>query len=193
MGVRHHDRISLTICCAFIGRYLANLGAYVDAREHLAESALHLARQTTRMDVSVRVNVADNVERCQVYLTVTGTSGEAGDDGQTGRGNRANRLITPFRPMTLEAVSGKNPVTHVGKLYNVAALRLAAALFDEVSEISEAECYLVSEIGAQIDEPKLAFIRIRGTTPICRGKLRRPCAWLLNGTSKPLGIYGKTF
>ena len=42
-----------------------------------------------------------------------------GDDGQVGRGNRANGLITPYRLMSIEAAAGKNPVTHVGKLYTV--------------------------------------------------------------------------
>jgi len=28
-------------------------------------------------------------------------------------------LITPYRPMNMEATAGKNPVTHVGKLYNI--------------------------------------------------------------------------
>ena len=63
--------------------------------------------------------------------------------------------------MTLEALAGKNPITHVGKLYNVAASRLAAAVVAEVPTIIEAECHLVSEIGAPIDEPKLALIRVR--------------------------------
>lgn len=67
------------------------------------------------------VNTADDPDSGYVYLTVTGTSAESGDDGQAGRGNRANGLITPFRPMTLEAVAGKNPITHVGTLYNVLA------------------------------------------------------------------------
>ena len=32
-----------------------------------------------------------------------------------------NVLITPFRPMTMESVPGKNAVSHAGKLYNIAA------------------------------------------------------------------------
>ena len=76
-------------------------------------------------DCNVRVNAADDLTAGAVYLTVTGTSGENGDDGQVGRGNRVNGLITPCRPMSLEAAAGKNPVTHVGKLYNVVAREIA--------------------------------------------------------------------
>ncbi len=161
MGVRERDAISLTISCAFVGRYLSSIRAYKDARDRLAAAALEAARKSTRMRVVVRINAADDLARGSVYLTVSGTSAESGDDGQTGRGNRANGLITPFRPMTLEALAGKNPVAHVGKLYNAAALRLAAALVAEVPGIVDAECHLVSEIGVPIDKPKLTLIRVR--------------------------------
>jgi len=161
MGLREHDRISLTVSCAFVGRFLRDIGAYSDAKEHLRTIALETARSVTGCEVAALVNTADEISIGSVFLTVTGTSAEAGDDGQTGRGNRANGLITPCRPMTLEAVAGKNPVTHVGKLYNAAASRLAAAIVAEVPGITEAECYLVSQIGAPVDRPRITHLRVR--------------------------------
>lgn len=71
------------------------------------------------------MNVSDTGSAQDSYLTVTGLSAESGDDGQVGRGNRVNGLIAPYRPMSLEAAAGKNPVTHVGKLYNIIAMRIA--------------------------------------------------------------------
>ena len=165
MGVREGPRMALTVSCAFIGRYLSDIAAYSDAKERLRAVALETAMQTTAKDVTVQVNAADNLANGSVFLTVSGTSAEAGDDGQTGRGNRANGLITPCRPMTLEALAGKNPVTHVGKLYSAAASRIAHAIVAEVPEIREAECYLVSQIGAPIDRPHLAHVRVRGAEP----------------------------
>jgi S-adenosylmethionine synthetase len=162
MGVREHERITLTISCAFVGRFLRDIGAYFDAKDRLLATVLETARSVTGHDVAAHVNTADDVALGSVFLTVTGTSAEAGDDGQTGRGNRANGLITPCRPMTLEALAGKNPVTHVGKLYNAAASRLASAIVAEVPGITEAECYLVSQIGAPIDRPCIAHLRVRG-------------------------------
>ena len=47
---------------------------------------------------------------------------------------------------------GKNPLTHVGKLYNIGASLIAAALVDEIPDLNEAECRLVSRIGGPIDE-----------------------------------------
>jgi S-adenosylmethionine synthetase len=64
----------------------------------------------------VSVNAADRTSAGALDLTVTGASAKSGDDGQVGRVNRVNGLITPGRPMSLEAAAGKNPVTHVGKI-----------------------------------------------------------------------------
>jgi S-adenosylmethionine synthetase len=74
-----------------------------------------LAGQYDFTTADIAINAADHLPAGAVYLTVTGTSAEAGDDGEVGRGNRVNGLITPYRPMSLEAAPGKNPVTHVGK------------------------------------------------------------------------------
>lgn len=161
MGVREHDRISLTVSCALIGRFLENLPAYAAAKDQLAALVSEKADVPTGVAADVLVNAADDLEREAIYLTVTGTSAESGDDGETGRGNRANGLITPLRPMTLEAVAGKNPVSHVGKLYNVAAQLMAEALVSQIGEVREVESYLVSQIGAPIDQPKNALVRIR--------------------------------
>ncbi|KAB2943575.1 MAG: methionine adenosyltransferase [Hyphomicrobium sp.] len=160
MGVREHERIALTVSCAFIGRFLTDMTAYNEAKERLTAAALESASNATALEVSVLINAADDIANGSVYLTVAGTSAEGGDDGQTGRGNRANGLITPGRPMTLEALAGKNPITHVGKLYNVAASRLAAAIVAEVPGIAEAECYLVSQIGSPVDRPRMTYLRI---------------------------------
>ena len=162
MGVRESNRIVLTISCAFIGRYLSDIAAYVDAKEHLRAVAHETAMQMTSKELMVQLNAADNLVNGSVFLTVSGTSAEAGDDGQTGRGNRPNGLITPCRPMTLEAMAGKNPVTHVGKLYSASASRMAHAIVAEVPGITEAECYLVSQIGTPIDRPHLTHVRVRG-------------------------------
>ena len=67
-----------------------------------------------------------------------GLSAESGDDGQVGRGNRINGPITPYRPMSLEAAAGKNPVTHTGKLYNLLGDRMAHALLREIPGVTEA-------------------------------------------------------
>ena len=162
MAVRVDDRIDLTVACAMIDRALSDLAGYRKATEAVEERVRKTAASITSCPVTVRVNAADDLSRGRVYLTVTGTSAEAGDDGQAGRGNRANGLITPGRAMTIESVAGKNPVTHVGKLYNVVASSIADRLVRSVGGVTDAACRLVSRIGHPIAEPQLAEVRLAG-------------------------------
>jgi S-adenosylmethionine synthetase len=160
MGVRKARRIELTVGCAFISLHVADIDAYEHEKEIARAIAVRTARSVTSLDVEAVVNAADDLARGELYLTVTGTSAEAGDDGEVGRGNRANGLITPYRPMTLEAAAGKNPVNHVGKLYNVLAGWIAQALVGELPEVRDATCVLVSRIGRAVTDPHIADIRL---------------------------------
>ncbi len=161
MGVRHLDNIRLTVACAFIDRFIADVDEYVARKTDVVSLALESANRVTQSKVTVEVNTADDIPSGSLYLTVTGTSAEAGDDGEVGRGNRANGLITPYRPMNMEAAAGKNPMTHVGKLYNVAAQRITNAIVEELAEVDEAYCYLVSSIGRPILEPQMVDLHVR--------------------------------
>lgn len=160
MAVRHHDTIELTIACAFIDRFIADSDDYLLKKTQLARLAENIAKTVSHRDITVSVNTADDVDADSLYLTVTGTSAESGDDGEVGRGNRANGLITPYRPMNMEAAAGKNPVTHVGKLYNIVARQIAYALVQEIEEVDEASCFLVSRIGSPIKQPSIADVRL---------------------------------
>ena len=160
MALRQGDRIDLTVACAFVDRYLARLDDYQAAKLAVAEEVRSVALRGSDSPPSVAVNTADEPETGSVYLTVTGTSAEAGDDGSAGRGNRVNGLITPYRPMTMESVAGKNPITHVGKIYNLAAGLIAQRIVDQIAEIRSARCGLVSRIGRPIKDPALVDIAV---------------------------------
>jgi S-adenosylmethionine synthetase len=153
MGTRRERQLELTVACAVVGRHVIDLADYGAKKQHVGLLALEAARTVTDAPLSVFVNAADGETPESVYLTVTGLSAEAGDDGQVGRGNRVNGLITPYRPMSLEAAAGKNPITHVGKLYNVMANRVAQAVVADVPEVQDAYCYLLSRIGDPITDP----------------------------------------
>lgn len=161
MGARRARDIELTVACAFVDRHVSGLADYQAKKARVRSLALEAARRAGGASVRVEVNTADGETESGIYLTVTGTSAEAGDDGQVGRGNRANGLITPYRPMSLEAVAGKNPVTHVGKLYNVLANRIVAAVLREVEGAQEAYCFLLSRIGHPIERPQIAEVQVR--------------------------------
>lgn len=171
MGLRREGRLRLVVACAMIGRHLPGIEAYVAATQVVRELAMQAARDLTTLPLEVHVNVADDLANEDVFLTVVGTSAEAGDDGEVGRGNRCNGLITPHRPMTMEAAAGKNPVSHVGKLYNVTASRIAHDLAMDAPEVG-AEVSLVSRIGAPIDDPELTYVRLAGAREGASGPSR---------------------
>ena len=158
MGVRQDGRIQLTIGCAFVGRHVAGLEDYARKKDAAIDLVRAAASSATALGVDVTLNAADDLDRGEIFLTVTGTSAEAGDDGEVGRGNRVSGLITPYRPMTLEAAAGKNPVTHVGKLYSLVATSIAAAVTRELAGVDDASCVLVSDIGHRVDEPRIVDV-----------------------------------
>lgn len=161
MGVRHGDSIRLTIAAALVDRYVPDKDHYRSAIEELRERVLDNAVKFTDRDVKVDINTGDNYDTGIFYLTVTGLSWENGDDGSVGRGNRVSGLITPYRPMSMEAAAGKNPVTHVGKLYNLLSFDIAERIVREhAGKVKEVWVRIVSQIGKPIDEPQAATAQI---------------------------------
>ena len=160
MGLRDGDRIRLTIGCAMVDRYCSSLAEYMDTKAFMQDEIEALCRKYTARRVDVDVNTADDLDSGSIFLTVTGTSAEMGDDGSVGRGNRANGLITPNRPMSMEATSGKNPINHIGKIYNILAPQIAQACVDEVEGLEECYVRLLSQIGTPIDHPLVASVQV---------------------------------
>jgi S-adenosylmethionine synthetase len=161
MGYRHEDAIRLTVAAALVDSEIKNPQEYASVCEEIHDSLAEQAAKLTRRAVTIDVNTADDPELGRFYLTVTGCSMEAGDDGSVGRGNRANGLITPCRPMSLEASAGKNPVNHVGKIYNLLGNLIANDIVKEAGgDVREVHVRILSQIGKPVDEPQVASIQI---------------------------------
>ncbi|RLM95733.1 methionine adenosyltransferase [Haloarcula sp. Atlit-7R] len=156
MGKREGDHIDVTVAVAMVDEHVPDLEAYKTAVSDVQAFVTDLAEEYTDRDVTVHVNTADDYDAESIYLTTTGTSAEQGDDGSVGRGNRANGLITPNRPMSMEATSGKNPVNHIGKIYNLLSTEIAQSVANEVDGIRQVQMRLLSQIGSPIDEPHVA-------------------------------------
>jgi len=161
MGLRIGKKIILTVAVAMVSRWVRDRDEYLNIKEETKNLILdHVLKLAPDYDIEIHINVGDKPDQGVFYLTVTGTSAEHGDDGATGRGNRVNGLITPMRPMSLEATAGKNPVSHVGKLFNVAANIIADRIYKEVQGIKEVYVGLLSQIGKPINEPLVVDIKI---------------------------------
>jgi S-adenosylmethionine synthetase len=163
MGSRNNNNLNLTISMAFVDRYVHSEEDYFEKKAKIIEETNKFVRANTDFEkINIQLNTLDVPGRGidGVYLTVLGTSADSGDSGQVGRGNRVNGLISLNRPFCSEAAAGKNPVSHVGKIYNVLTFRVAQHVYDEVPELEEVYIWLLSEIGRPIDQPAIAAAQV---------------------------------
>jgi S-adenosylmethionine synthetase len=163
MGLRRNGELTLTVALPFIATRIGDVTEYQEVKRAAEAAIREYASQLDHRKVTVMVNTADDVANDAVYLTLTGTSAEMGDDGAVGRGNRVNGVIAPFRSASLEAACGKNPISHVGKVYNVLALLAAQDIIERVPTVRSATVYVLSQIGAPLDQPLVATARVRPT------------------------------
>ena len=163
MAVRQGKDLDLTVAMPLLCRCIPSEDAYFDCKEVLAKEMNAFVRQFAGFErVSLFYNTLDERGKGMngVYLSLTGTSAEDADSGQVGRGNRVNGVIAVNRPLGTEAAAGKNPVSHVGKIYNLLSHRIAEIVYNEVEGLREVYVYLVSRIGAPIDRPQIAAAQI---------------------------------
>ena len=161
MGLRIGRKIKITIAVAMVSQWVKDKEEYMSIKEDAKNLVIdEISKIAQNYEVDVQINVGDKPEKNVFYLTVTGTSAEHGDDGATGRGNRVNGLITPMRPMSLEATAGKNPVSHVGKIYNVVARNIANEIYRQINDVMEVYVGILSQIGQPIDNPLAVDIKL---------------------------------
>ncbi len=156
MGMRRGNEITLTCAVPFIAPQIKDSTEYIEVKGAVREAIQTYASNLDKRPIHIDVNTADEDGTSNVYLTLTGTSAEMGDDGSVGRGNRVTGVIAPFRAASLEAAAGKNPISHVGKLYNVLALLAAQDIVESVPDVREAQVYVLSQIGHPLDQPLIA-------------------------------------
>jgi S-adenosylmethionine synthetase len=162
--VRRDRELFLTVAVAVVDQFVADAGAYFRCKKEMTHALTqHLLAQMRKLNrVCVQMNTLDDPARGEggMYLTVLGTSAEGGDCGQVGRGNRANGLIPLNRPISTEAAAGKNPISHVGKIYSLLTHRLADQLWQRVHGLAEVYVWLCSQIGQPIDAPMMAAAQV---------------------------------
>ena len=182
MGFRQGQELQLTAAVAFVDRFVDSEATYFRRKRELHD-AVHefILKHTTFDRVSLDINTLDAPGRGLggVYLTVTGTSAESGDSGQIGRGNKVNGVIALNRPMGTEAAAGKNPVSHVGKIYTIMTHQVAARIYEEVAGVREVYVWMLSQIGAPIDQPQIAAAQIIPARTARKATVRRKALEIL--------------
>jgi S-adenosylmethionine synthetase len=163
MGLRRDDELELVISMAFVDRFIENEKQYFKRKNEILENVSQFVKENNNFaKIQVQLNTLDTPGRGigGIYLTVLGTSADGADSGQVGRGNRVNGLISLNRPQCSEAAAGKNPVSHVGKIYNLLTHRIANEIHRQVPDAREVYVWLLSKIGQPIDQPTVAAVQI---------------------------------
>lgn len=163
MGLRRERRLDLTVAMPLLAGHIGSERDYFERKEAIrGEMAAFLKQYAGFTGIDVHYNTLDQPGRGVdgVYLSLLGTSAEDADSGQVGRGNRVNGLISMNRPIGSEAAAGKNPVSHVGKIYNVLAHHIARKIHEQIPGIKEVYVLLLSRIGEPIDNPSMAAIQV---------------------------------
>ncbi|RIK35283.1 MAG: methionine adenosyltransferase [Chloroflexi bacterium] len=164
MGYRRDRELTLTVALAFVDRFVPDANTYFARKQAIREALeAHLHPQLRGIDrLVLYINTLDDPARGEagMYLTVLGTSAEGGDCGQVGRGNKVNGVIALNRPMGTEAAAGKNPVSHVGKIYTLLTHQIAGEIYGNVPGLREVYVWLCSQIGQPIDRLLVASAQL---------------------------------
>jgi S-adenosylmethionine synthetase len=165
MGLRVNNKLKITVAMPLIDRFVESETDYFRKKAVIAGQIAEFVKakaEEAGLRSSLDLNTLDRPGRglAGCYLTVTGTSAEDADCGQVGRGNRVNGIIPLNRPISSEAAAGKNPVSHVGKIYNALTYRIAAETYRAVPDIKEVYIWLLSQIGVPIDRPMIAAAQV---------------------------------
>lgn len=164
LAVRHGGDLKVTVAMPFLAPLIRSESAYFK-RKALVEGALEdfvKRKGGTGLSPHVFLNVLDQrgAGEAGAYLTLLGTSAEAGDSGEVGRGNRVCGIISLRRPASAEAAPGKNPVAHVGKIYNVLAQVLAEDIYKKVPGLLDVTVWITSQIGRPISSPQAVVVEV---------------------------------
>ncbi len=186
MGLRRDRELILTVAMPLLSRYIGSEEEYFKKKEEVEEDLRDFLREPLRgmspvrvqgepcKDIRVHFNTLD--ERGKglegIYLSLLGTSAEDADSGQVGRGNRVNGITSLNRPMSTEAAAGKNPVSHVGKIYNILSHRLAQEIYEGIGGMEEIYVWLLSQIGSPIDQPLMVSVQVVGGRNVRIGEIR---------------------
>jgi S-adenosylmethionine synthetase len=171
LGVRMGRDLTITMAMPFLASLIRTESEYFKRKQHVQRVVADFVKRKAEPVISTRLflNVLDRrgAGVGGTYLTLLGTSAEAGDSGEVGRGNRVCGIISLLRPASAEAAAGKNPVAHVGKIYNVLAQVLAEDLHKKVQGLQDVAVWITSQIGKPISSPQAVIVEVtlaRGAT-----------------------------
>jgi S-adenosylmethionine synthetase len=162
MGFRKDNSLDLTIAIAFVDSYVNSENNYFQRKQEMIQLISEFHKKRGNFDeIKITINNLDSKKKGieGLYLTVLGTSADNADSGEVGRGNMANRVISLTRPAGSEATAGKNPVSHIGKIYNALSFKLANDIQKTIPDFEEVLVWMYNIIGKPVNEPAAIVVQ----------------------------------
>lgn len=154
------DQVEATVCLPVHPGYASSHQTYsalVSAAHEALAAVLALHPLVREHGWTTRLSVNTKDQGRGAYLAPFGTALGKGDCGLVGRGNRANGVISASGGAGVEALAGKNPIHHTGKLYTLAASLLAQRIYSKLG--IDNEVVLVSRNGDLLEAPSFVGVR----------------------------------
>ena len=184
MGVRRGGQLDLTVAMPLLDRYVDSEAFYFQQKESMRETllgyCLGLVKDLDQVTLSLNTLDRRGAGLAGMYLSVLGTSAEDADSGEVGRGNQVNGIIALNRPRGSEAAAGKNPVSHVGKIYSVLTHLMADRIYREVPGLRQVIVWLCSRIGDPVNQPQVASVQVTLEGPRTLGEFHEPICYIVS-------------
>lgn len=166
LAIRNFRNINLTMCVPFISHRTPNRFFYLKKLNFIQSELENTARAIlkNKFKININLNTADfnlsekSNERSGYYLSTSGSALDYGEEGVVGRGNKTRGLISCFRPSSTDAIHGKNPSFHVGKVYAYFSDQISRAIADEMN--CECTVILATQNKRPINSPQRIIINL---------------------------------
>lgn len=174
--IRDGHALTVTTCVPAVAGHLSSSAEFEDAVTHTAQELTTELLKRLPGPVMVVCNTRNSRTGplSGQYFTLSGSAIDYGEDGLVGRGNARSGLITPGQQAGNEALFGKNPAYHVGKVGGWLVDEAARALAERAGPCRIAVMW---RNGDRYPEPASLDITAAGLDPegteLVRDTLRR--------------------
>lgn len=147
LAIRTFKNINLTLCVPFISSKTYDRNFYLEKLDFIQSQLKKIVQNLLRdkFNISISLNTGDfnllgkSKERSGYYFSASGSALDYGEEGVVGRGNRSRGVISCLRPNSTDAIHGKNPSFHVGKVYAYFGDQISKAIAKEMG----CECTII--------------------------------------------------
>jgi S-adenosylmethionine synthetase len=147
LAIRSFQNINLTLCVPFISSNTPSKSYYIDKLNFIQTELERVSKNVLKdkFKISIDLNTQDfnllgkSKKRSGYYFSASGSALDYGEEGIVGRGNKMRGLMPCLRPVSTDAIHGKNPSFHVGKVYAYFADQISRAIAEEL----KCECVVI--------------------------------------------------